>query len=226
MDNLAKNYQNVPTDTNGLDDLFGVESGTVRDTVQPLLGNVQDPVSPSVGHVQDNMPEEISVLEASKILNVDRRSVVRLLNWQKLSGRKDERGRWIVNRQSVLQRKVDLNTLQDTVQDVVSDSVLIEIENTVLQSDSVSDTVLQSDGPVSDVSSVQLGGVQDSVLELVKQQGDQLKQAYTYLDAATARILYLQDQLDQKDQQIKLLTDSQHKPSWWRKLASWFKGAP
>ena len=204
MDNLAKNYQNNSAATEGLDDLFGVESVGVSDTVQ-------DTVQGNVGHVQDNGPDEISVLEASKLLNVDRRSVVRLLNWQKLSGRKDERGRWIVNKQSVLNRKLD----QDTIQDAASDTVLVEVQDSVLQSDaSVQDSVLQSDA-----------SVQDSVLELVKQQGDQLKQAYSYLDAATARIMYLQEQLEQKDQQIKLLTDSQHKPSWWSKFSAWFKGS-
>lgn len=66
--------------------------------------------------------------------------------------------------------------------------------------------------------------VQDSVLQVIQKQAEQLQQAYTYLDAATARVLYLQQQLEQKDQEMKLLTDSQHKNGWWSHFKKWFFG--
>ena len=90
--------------------------------------------------------------------------------------------------------------VQDTVQLEVLDSVLSEIDSDL------------------DVSSSKNDHVQDTVLAIVQQQSEQLKNAYTYLDAATARILYLQQQLENKDQEIKLLTDSQHKAGWWSRL--------
>ncbi|MBA3858195.1 MAG: hypothetical protein C0507_14920 [Cyanobacteria bacterium PR.3.49] len=34
----------------------------------------------------------------------------------------------------------------------------------------------------------------------------------------------LQKDVEQRDQAIKLLTDSQHKPAWWRRFYSWFIG--
>lgn len=42
------------------------------------------------------------------------------------------------------------------------------------------------------------------------------------LEAASYRIGYLESQLEERDQAIKLLTDSQHRPGWLAKLSSWF----
>ena len=42
------------------------------------------------------------------------------------------------------------------------------------------------------------------------------------LEGATYRIGYLEAQLESERQQVKLLTDSQHKPGWWAKFSSWF----
>lgn len=204
MTEVAPNYQTKPTDSlEGLDSFFEVQAADVQDTVPHASGHVQDPIQVDV---QDSVQEEITVIEASKLLNVDRRSVVRLLNWKKLSGRKDESGKWLVSKPSVLERLKS--------QDPVQDSVLVDVQDTVPQE---SDIIL-------DVSNQTQTTIQDTALELVKQQSEQLKQAYTYLDAATARILYLQEQLEQKDHQIKLLTDSQYKPGWWARFCSWFIG--
>lgn len=198
MSATARDYQSPnPANTDGLDDLFE----QVLDTVQPDVGHVQDSVQPKV---QDIVQPEITVLEASKMLNVDRRSIVRLLHWQKLLGRKDESGKWLIDVSSVLARLESSDTVQDSVHLEVLDSVQPNIE-----------TIL-------DVSKAESSQVQDTVLAIVQQQSEQLKNAYTYLDAATARILYLQQQLDNKDQEIKLLTDSQHKAGWWARFSSWF----
>jgi hypothetical protein len=42
------------------------------------------------------------------------------------------------------------------------------------------------------------------------------------LEAATYRLGYLESQLEGKDRVIKLLTDSQHKPSWWQRFKTFF----
>ncbi len=44
------------------------------------------------------------------------------------------------------------------------------------------------------------------------------------LEGATYRIGYLEAQLAERDVQIKLLTDSQHKPSQWARFKKWFLG--
>ncbi len=196
MSDTARDYQTVaPASTEGLEDLFDVSDITVQDTVQVKTIDVQDTVR-----------DEITVVEASRLLNVDRRSVVRLLNWNKLSGRKDERGKWLISRLSVVERI--------HAQDIVQDTVHAEVQ----------DGVQQNSTHVLDVSETKDLHVQDTVLQVIKEQADQLKQAYTYLDAATARVLYMQQLLEQKDQEIKLLTDSQHKPGWWPRFKKWCAG--
>jgi hypothetical protein len=42
------------------------------------------------------------------------------------------------------------------------------------------------------------------------------------LEAATYRIGWLESQLQDREKEIKLLTDSQHKPGWWAKFSNWF----
>jgi len=42
------------------------------------------------------------------------------------------------------------------------------------------------------------------------------------LQGANWRNGYLESQAETKDQQIKLLTDSQHKGGWWARFSSWF----
>ena len=41
------------------------------------------------------------------------------------------------------------------------------------------------------------------------------------LQAATWRNGYLEAQLEAERQQVKLLTDSQHKPGWWPRFKKW-----
>jgi excisionase family DNA binding protein len=44
------------------------------------------------------------------------------------------------------------------------------------------------------------------------------------LQAASWRNGYLESQVQSQDTQIKLLTDSQHTAGWWRRFCSWFTG--
>lgn len=44
------------------------------------------------------------------------------------------------------------------------------------------------------------------------------------LEAASYRIGYLEAQLETERQQIKLLTDSQHKSGWWTRFKKWCGG--
>ena len=59
-----------------------------------------------------------------------------------------------------------------------------------------------------------------------------VKELLAKLEALTYRNGYLEAQLterqkevDSQREQIKLLTDSQHKPGWWQRFSSWFFGA-
>lgn len=50
---------------------------------------------------------------------------------------------------------------------------------------------------------------------VIESQAHQLK-------AASDVIMYMRSQLEEKDNQLKLLTDSQHKRGWWTHFGSWF----
>jgi hypothetical protein len=54
-------------------------------------------------------------------------------------------------------------------------------------------------------------------LELIRDLQNQLQ-------AASFRNGYLESQLENQREQIKLLTDSQHKGGWWARFSSWFFG--
>ncbi len=52
-----------------------------------------------------------------------------------------------------------------------------------------------------------------------------LKEKDAKLEALTMRTGYLEAQLETHKEQIKLLTDSQHKRGWWAQFCSWFVGS-
>lgn len=54
-----------------------------------------------------------------------------------------------------------------------------------------------------------------------------IQQMMAKLEGANYRIGWLESQLREREtdvQELKLLVDSQHKPSWWRRFSSWFIG--
>lgn len=53
---------------------------------------------------------------------------------------------------------------------------------------------------------------------------DLLEKKERELEAASYRIGYLESQLETERQQVKLLTDSQHRSGWWAKFMTWFLG--
>lgn len=216
MSDTARDYQTItPASTEGMEQLFEA----VQDGVQGQLTEVQDTVSVGLLDVQDTVLETVTVVQAANLLNIDRRSIVRLINWKKLKASKDDKGKWLIDKQSVLERLSALDSVHEKSLPEVQDAVLlenVEVQDTVLGGvSSLVDTVHAKNASVQD-------NVQPALLQIVEQQSQQLQQAYTYLDAATARVLYLQQQLEEKENEIKLLTDSQHKTGWWARFSSWF----
>ena len=64
--------------------------------------------------------------------------------------------------------------------------------------------------PGKAVSSVE----NDRLWDLVKQQAEKI-------EALSVRNGWLESQLQERDKEIKLLTDSQHKAKWWQRLVRW-----
>jgi len=63
-----------------------------------------------------------------------------------------------------------------------------------------------------------------TLLEQMEAERNYSRSLNERLEAANHRNGYLEAQVDQQSKQIKLLTDSQHKPSFWSQLSSWFLG--
>lgn len=62
---------------------------------------------------------------------------------------------------------------------------------------------------------------QKAVIDACKEQ---IKELQNKLDAAAYRVGYLEHERETHLEQIKLLTDSRHKPGWWARLRKWCAG--
>lgn len=220
MNSSAENFQpDSSTSTDGLEQLFDTTQDTVQDDAQKNSSPVQDSVHDDAQDtVQDDVQEFLSAKQAAKLLGIDRRSVVRLVNWQKLKGLKDNRGRWQISKESVLARLERTKT--DEHEDYTS-----EVQDTV-QDDAQKDS--------SHVQGTAQGHVQDTVqVEIASSQqassnNELLTKAVldmsSKLEAANYRVGYLEAQLVERDTQIKLLTDTQSKTGKWHQFINWFMG--
>lgn len=63
-----------------------------------------------------------------------------------------------------------------------------------------------------------------TLLEQMEAERNYSRSLNERLEAANHRNGYLEAQVDQQSKQIKLLTDSQHKPGFWSQFSSWFLG--
>ena len=63
-----------------------------------------------------------------------------------------------------------------------------------------------------------------ALLNVIENQTKQIDVSAEQLKAASQVIMYQKSQLENKEQQLKLLTDSQHKAKWWQRLGKWFVG--
>ncbi|MBA3992549.1 MAG: hypothetical protein C0469_03410 [Cyanobacteria bacterium DS2.3.42] len=78
-------------------------------------------------------------------------------------------------------------------------------------------TMLEPDRNQVEITPVKATSELDKLLDVIRTQAEKL-------EAANYRIGYLEAQTVSYQEQVKLLTDSQHKPAGWRKFWSWFTG--
>ena len=96
MTEPAQNYQKIQaTSTEGMDQIF--------DVVAEVLDVSMDVDGPGVAEVLDD-GHQIPLIEAAKILNIARRSALRLIHEGKLDGAKDGHGQWFVKASSLNKR--------------------------------------------------------------------------------------------------------------------------
>jgi hypothetical protein len=196
MTEPAQNYQKIQaTSTEGMDQIF--------DVVAEVLDVSMDVDGPGVAEVLDD-GHQIPLIEAAKILNIARRSALRLIHEGKLDGAKDGHGQWFVKASSLNKRITAKSKSQSPVE----------------QEDTRVDVGVDEDHDHQGWTGVQSNG-HDALL----------REVLGKLEALTYRNGYLESQLSEREKeielqrnQIKLLTDSQHKTSLWARFKNWCLG--
>ena len=85
-----------------------------------------------------------------------------------------------------------------------------------------SDRLDSSDNDPVTVTASDTRAVTDRLIDYLREKDQLLLTKEKDLQAASATIGYLRAQIEAQEQQLKLLTDSQHKSGWWARFSSWF----
>ena len=83
---------------------------------------------------------------------------------------------------------------------------------------------IQPDHSGSTLSIASTSPALETMAEIIKDLAGKLAVSNEQVTAATYRNGYLEAQLEAQREQIKLLTDSQHRPGWWGRFSDWFLG--
>ena len=216
MTEAASNYQTITTaTTEGLDDLFAAECKSSESDAGPS----REALSMS----QDDGPgpsQFLSALEAADLLGINKRSVIRLIQEQKLKAIKRD-GRYFIERQAVDERKQRVSVAGPSRDEDPVECLPVDIEGPGPSQG----IVYTSRGDVPPTSQ----DVDFSIQEEIPSAETSASTIDAYqllrdLEAATYRIGYLEAQLESERNQVKLLTDRLHKPVWWHRFCAWFIG--
>jgi hypothetical protein len=187
-------------------------SDTARDFITQLAANtegledlfdaeVAEDLAVAGPWVADGQPEGhvVTLSEAAEMLGITRRSALRLVQEAKVDGAKDGHGQWLVKTASIQNRMRAKNLNASHVQHVA-----VEVD--------------EGHGRGWP------GGQSEGQLEI-------MKDLLCKVEALTYRNGYLESQLaerisdvEQQREQIKLLTDSQHKTGLWTRFCCWLVG--
>ena len=195
MSDTARDYQTIDSASlNGLDDIFVGSEPSSDDKGLKELGS--EPFN-------SRAVEVVSTEEAARRLGISTRAVIKRLKTGSMKGFRDQskpRAEWRIYWAEPGSEPSSVGSFGGTVSGT---------------SESVGSSEPTCGSPVADNGS-------DYLIELNKKLLEQL-QALTYRNG------YLESQLSERekdiverDQQMKLLTDSQHKGGWWAKFSSWF----
>lgn len=201
MTDTARNIEHLdPASTEGLADFFTTpdkQSQGSLDSHVISLGTVE-----ACSDSQDNA---VSVQEAARHLGISPRTVLRRLNKGSLDGYKIE-GTFGV------EWRVNLDSLDKQSQDSF-DGQVISLDTVEASSDS-QDTIEDS----------LILELRDQISVLREELSRERIDAQRQLQAAVFRNGYLEAQLEGKDSEIKLLTDSQQraKATWWQRFKQMF----
>ncbi len=195
MSDTARDYQTIDSASlNGLDDIFvGSELGSDHKGLKELGSEPFD----------SRAVEVVSTEEAARRLGISTRAVIKRLKTGSMKGFRDQskpRAEWRIYWTEPGSEPSLIGTFAGTVGGT---------------SEPIDSSGTASGLPVTDNGS-------DYLIEMNKKLLEQL-QALVYRNG------YLESQLSERekdivelDQQMKLLTDSQHKGGWWANFSSWF----
>lgn len=137
----------------------------------------------------------VSLTEAADKLGITRRSALRLLQEGKLAGAREGQGPWLVKMTSIEAR-------------IQSKSAISSQPMPVAEPVAV--------GMAEDQGESRPEGHDEGQAQI-------MRELLLKVEALTYRNGYLEAQLEAERQQVKLLTDSQLKPKWWRHFWTWGK---
>jgi hypothetical protein len=205
MSDTARDIQ--PTElvsTAGLDDLFELDANSLI-LHAPELELVREPGANCTEPVRE-LDGYISVEKAAAIAGISVRAIQKRLKRGTLDGVKTKHGsteRWLVNSTALSLSQADASTAAHDATSLIVDASEVELVRET-GADGV-ESVRELDAPVVD-------DYKDKLITDLQNQ----------LQAASWRNGYLESKLEEREREIKLLTDSQHKPSWWQRFKAFF----
>jgi hypothetical protein len=202
MTDTARDYQTLTTaDTTGLDDFFASEDSLVQD-----INLAQDSTA------QDSSAELWTVAEAAKSFGVSEKTILRRLQKGTINGFK-------VQGQFGLEWRIESGPTSQVL-----------FDNAVTKDRTPEDIISVEDSPAQVVEIAEDSPAQ-GVLKpldtlghdrLIDEQRHEIARLRQQLEGAIYRNGYLESKLEDRETQIKLLTDTQNKGGWWARFSSWF----
>lgn len=218
----------VKIDVVSIDGLEDVFSQDVPIEILPALSTGPERAEDCTSQVQDGaslvqespqfLVHPISVEEAAKLLKISPNAVCKRLRKGSLVGKKTPgkfKDEWLVEGAGLIEiLDVDLSS---SVQDSPCE---IAAEETKVQ-DQTEDCATELQDRISSVQESPQATTR--LIELVEKQAAKLEAAAGQIGYLQAQLLSQKEALETKEEQLKLLTDSQHKTGWWSRFCSWFK---
>ncbi len=201
MSDTARNYQPIDATTiDGMDELFNAE-----DSIGQVINLAKDRTP------QDTADKLWTVFEAAKHFSVSEKTILRRLQKGSIKGHKvpGQFGlEWRISGKVEIEPVDKKGALDRTPQDVQAARDSPEQDMGVVEDRTPQDIIETWDSPRQD--------------RLIDEQKQEIEALRAKLEGAIYRNGYLESKLEEREKQILMLTDRQHKPGWWAKFSSWF----
>jgi len=197
MSDTARDYQtDSPVSIEGLEQIFAPVSHENSNGTDGILMGTEKNVA-----CLSETPQRYTVSEFVNLLGLPRSTVYRQINNGKFHTEKGPDGKL-----RILLRQSEIPVLSTETSCNLAEIPFETVETVLFSRETTPETgEIPGEKPETDNSA------KVDIAELLRK-----------LEAATYRIGYLESKLEDRDEKIKLLTDSQHKGGWWAKFSSWF----